>query len=338
MANEIASAKNYTTILDAVYQREAVSNVLNSPARLMRAGRNAKEIMIPRISVTGLGDYTRNVGYKTGSIDFSYETKAFGYDRGIKLLADVMNVEEAGVMDCFVQAGAELQRTQVAPEADAYAFAQIAGYEGVGVESDDLADAEAGDVLAEPRAVTNEMDEAQVSTGGRILFITPTLKGALDDYSLANPARSNRVLERFSRIVEVPQVRFWTHIDLLTGDGDHFGYARATGEFVKTKDAELVPGKTYYVSSAGFYEPASSPTKSGLAGYYELVGAGYPINFMVVERSAVIKFDKHVASRVFSPDELENLDSYMMKYRKYGIVELFDNKLAGVRVSANPNG
>ncbi len=124
MENKIASAKNYTTILDAVYQREAVSNVLNSPARLMRAGKNAKEIMIPKISVTGLGDYTRNVGYKTGSIDFSYETKAFGYDRGIKLLADVMDVEEAGVMDCFVQAGAELQRTQVAPEADAYTEAR----------------------------------------------------------------------------------------------------------------------------------------------------------------------------------------------------------------------
>lgn len=46
----------------------------------------------------------------------------------------------------------------------------------------------------------------------------------------------------------------------------------------------------------------------------------------------MIKFDKHVASRVFSPDELENLDSYMRKYRKYGIVELLDNKLDGVRV------
>lgn len=43
-----------------------------------------------------------------------------------------------------------------------------------------------------------------------------------------------------------------------------------------------------------------------------------------------------MASRVFSPDELENLDSYMMKYRKYGIVELMDNKLAGVAVSAAP--
>lgn len=56
----------------------------------------------------------------------------------------------------------------------------------------------------------------------------------------------------------------------------------------------------------------------------------------MVEKSAVIKFDKHVVSRVFSPDELESLDSYMVKYRKYGIVELLDNKLNGVHVSAAP--
>lgn len=56
---------------------------------------------------------------------------------------------------------------------------------------------------------------------------------------------------------------------------------------------------------------------------------------MVVEESAVIKYDKHVASKVFSPDELESLDSYIVKYRKYGIVELLDNMLSGVRVSAN---
>jgi hypothetical protein len=247
--------------------------------------------MIPKISVTGLGDYTRNVGYKTGSIDFSYETKTFGYDRGIKLLADVMDVEEAGVMDCFVQAGSELERTQVAPEADAYTFAEIAGHAGVDVQTADLSTASATDILEDLRETTNAMDEAQVPTNGRILFITPTLKGTLDDYSLANPARSNRVLERFSSIVEVPQVRFYTAIDLLSGDSEQFGYAKAE--------------------------------------------TGSPINYLVVERSAVIKFDKHVASRVFSPDELENLDSYMMKYRKYGIVELFDNKLAGVRVSAN---
>ena len=38
---------------------------------------------------------------------------------------------------------------------------------------------------------------------------------------------------------------------------------------------------------------------------------------------------------MFSPDELEALDSYMMKHRKYGIVELFDNKPDGVYASAS---
>lgn len=101
-------------------------------------------------------------------------------------------------------------------------------------------------------------------------------------------------MERFSRIVEVPQVRFHTAITLNSGESDQFGYAKAS--------------------------------------------TGHPINFIVVEKSAVIKHDKHVASKLFSPDELESLDSYMMKYRKYGIVELLDNKLSGVRVSANLAG
>lgn len=290
MANNIAFAKSYTGIIDEVYKRASVSGCLTSSARMVRAGRGAKEIMIPKIEVTGLGNYTRNVGYKTGSITYEYETKTFNYDRGIKLLADVMDVEEAGVGDCFVQAGAELMRTQVAPEADAFCFSQIANHSGVSPVEEDLSAAEAADILAALREVTNEMDEGEVTTGSRILFITPTLKGVLDDFSLANPARSNRVLTRFSSIVEVPQTRFYTKIDLKAGDSDQFGYAKNA--------------------------------------------SGKAINFMVVEKSAVIKYDKHVASRVFSPDELESLDSYMMKYRKYGIVELLDNKLAGVHVSA----
>ena len=289
MANNIAAIKNYTDVLDKVYQKASVSGCLTSGGRMVRAGRNAKEIMVPKISVSGLGDYTRNVGYKTGSITFDYETKTFNYDRGIKLLADVMDVEEAGVLDCFVAAGSELMRTQVAPEADAFTFAEIAGHAGVDTESKSYADAEAADILKDLRAVTNDMDELEVSEGGRILFITPTLKGVLDDFSLVNPNLSKHVLTRFSQIVEVPQRRFYSKIDLLSGDAEQFGYAKAA--------------------------------------------EGKAINWMVVEKSAVIKFDKHVASRVFSPDELENLDSYMRKYRKYGIVELLDNKLDGVFVS-----
>ena len=131
----------------------------------------------------------------------------------------------------------------MAPEADAFTFSEIAGHEVVAPVEEDFSDAGAEDVLASLRAATNEMDDAEVTTGSRILFITPTLKGVLDDFSLANPARSNRVLERFSRIVEVPQTRFFSAITLNSGDEDQFGYTHAEGSYVKTEDASVTPGK-----------------------------------------------------------------------------------------------
>lgn len=131
MANSIEFAKSYTGILDEVYQRAAVSRYLNSGGRMVRAGRNEKEILILKISVTGLGDYTRNVGYKTGSITYEYETHSFGCDRAIRLFADVMDVEEGGV----------------------YSFGQIALTEGVAVKAEDLTEASAVDVLVALRAV-----------------------------------------------------------------------------------------------------------------------------------------------------------------------------------------
>ena len=335
MPNSIEFAKKYTGILDEVYQRAAVSNCLNSGGNMVRAGRNAKEILIPKIEVTGLGDYTRNVGYKTGSITWTYETHTFSYDRAIRLFADVMDVEEAGIIDCFVQAGAELQRTQVAPEGDAYTFSEIASTEGVTTKTEDLSSATAEQLLASLRTVTSAMDEKQVSTGSRYLFITPTLNGVIQDFSYANPNRSNRVLERFTRVVEVPQVRFYSAIDLLSGDDDQFGYQKAAGTYVATTDTEVDSSKTYYTKSGDEYTAVASPTKSGLANYYELEGAGKDLNFMVVEKSAIIKYAKHVASRVFSPDELESLDSYMLKYRRYAICSVLENKLDGVYVSAS---
>ena len=62
-------------------------------------------------------------------------------------------------------------------------------------------------------------------------------------------------------------------------------------------------------------------------------GAGAALNFLVVEKSAVLKFDKHTVSRIFDPDELENLDSYMVKYRKYGLVTVLDQRVSGVYAS-----
>ena len=42
MSNSISYTKNYTSILDAVYQSASMSGCLTSGRRMARAGRNAK--------------------------------------------------------------------------------------------------------------------------------------------------------------------------------------------------------------------------------------------------------------------------------------------------------
>ena len=74
MANSIAKFKKYVDLLDEVYQNESKTAVLESDATLARAGANANEIIIPKLSMDGLGDYDRNSGYVDGSATMTNET------------------------------------------------------------------------------------------------------------------------------------------------------------------------------------------------------------------------------------------------------------------------
>ena len=122
--NAIALAKNYISILDEVYKKASVTADLTSNPTMMRAGANANEIIYPQIEVGGLGDYDRNSGYTSAAVKLQWMTAKFNYDRGARLEVDAMDNNESMNL-AFTQAGAELQRTRVAPEADASAFASV---------------------------------------------------------------------------------------------------------------------------------------------------------------------------------------------------------------------
>lgn len=126
MPNTITLAKNYADLLDEVYKATSVTSDLTGDPSMVRAGVNANEICYPQISVTGLGDYSRNSGYTDGTVDVKWKTTAFNYDRGTKLSVDTMDDQETFNI-AFGQAGGELIRTKVAPEADAFCFATLAG-------------------------------------------------------------------------------------------------------------------------------------------------------------------------------------------------------------------
>lgn len=65
----------------------------------------------------------------------------------------------------------------------------------------------------------------------------------------------------------------------------------------------------------------------GTNGY---TNAGAKLNFLIVEKSAVMQFQKHKASNVISPEANQNADAYILKYRNYGLADIYDNKVDGI--------
>ena len=287
MANAIALAKNYTSILDEVYCNASVTADLTSDNTMVRSGANANEIIYPQISVSGLGDYSRNSGYTNGSVNLEWKTAKFNYDRGTKISVDVMDNEESRDI-AFTMAGAELMRTKVAPEADAFVFATLAGTAGIS-KATPATYADATEFLSALIEAKNKMDEDEVPEEGRILYATPTL---MNGVMALDTTKSREILNSFTVKKKVPQSRFYTAIDLLDGKS---------------------PGEE--------------------AGHYKKATTGKDINFMIVHKPAVIKFDKHTVSDIIPASANANADADISKYRKYGIVDVYQNKVAGIYLS-----
>ena len=284
MANTIALAKKYVAMLDEVYKLAALTADLESDASLAREGANTNEIVIPKMTLQGLADYSRSGGYVAGDMTLAWETVAFNFDRGRKFSIDSMDNEETiGV--AFGRLAGEFLRTKVVPELDAFRFAKYAGLAGVSPAGATLADGAA--VIAALRAATSSMDENEVPMEGRILYITPTLKGLVEDLATTS---SREVLNRFSKVVPVPQTRFYTVIDQLDG---------TTGG-----------------EEAG--------------GYIKDAVSGKDINFMAIHPSAVLQFTKQAVPKIINPELNQTADAWVFAYRSYGLADAFDNKINGI--------
>lgn len=286
MANSIALVKKYVDKLDDVYKLASLTDVLESDASTVRQGTNTNEIVIPKIDMDGLADYSRSGGYVDGDDKLTWETVKFDYDRGRAFSVDAMdNKETIGIS--FGMLSSRFVRNKVVPEMDAYRFAKYAGKSGITVKSEALTTGDG--VCSAITTANNVLDEAEVDSENRILFITPTLHNAviaLDTY------KSKAMLESFSTVVKVPQTRFYTAIDLLDG----------------TTEGEEIGG-------------------------YKKATAGKNINFMIIEKSAVLQFTKHVVNKVIAPEDNQSADAWKFFYRAYGLTDVYENRVKGIYCS-----
>lgn len=186
----------------------------------------------------------------------------------------------------FGMAGAELMREKVAPEADAFTFAQIASLENISKTTGSIDTA--AQLLDALLTAWNKMDEDEVPQENRMLYITPTL---INSVMALDTTKSREILNQFTVKKKVPQARFYTAIDMMDG--------KSTGEEI---------------------------------GHYKKAADGADINFMIIHKPALIKFDKHVASNIIPASSNADADADIIKYRKYGIVDGYANKRAGIYI------
>ena len=289
MANTINKAKMYVTLLDELYRDALKTDVLSAPSELIKAGNSVGEVLIPKITLDALGDYSRTDGYPSGDITFEWETHTFSYDRAIEFTLGRQNNLEA--LDVpFTAASSQFVKQGAAPEIDAVRFAEMYGSAGTTVQ----ADLTVTDTVEAIDTAVAEMRNKEVSKEGMYLFLTTTVLKNIKNSELFDRdinTVGDRSIPAYDGIpiIVIPQGRFYSAITLNDGSTT-FGYEKCT-----IVDEE-----------------------------------GYNLNFMIVHSQAALPVVKQQNMKIFTPEQNQTKDGWLMQYRLYHDIFTPDNKVNGI--------
>ena len=292
--NTFTYAQDFLPILDEVYKISSRTSILDTANERVRF-IGADTVNLYTTNMDGLGDYSRNAGFVTGSVTGAWEPYKLSQDRGRSFMVDVMDNDETMGM-AFGTLTGEFIRTKVTPEIDAYRFAKYAGTSGISQATP--ADIVIGttDMPALIQEAETVMGDDEVPEEGRILFISETGYAALKDKITRMVLNGERGVETAvdyydgMRVIKVPKGRFNTGITLNDGT--------SSGE-----------------TNGGYTVPAST---------------SYPINFMIIHPWAVMQVVKHVVPRIFSPEVNQSADAWKFDYRIFHDCFVENNKVAGI--------
>lgn len=294
MANSIDLVTKMLPLIDEIYKLEAKSSILEVPSELVQETQEANTFKIAKMSMIGLGNYSKTNGYPAGDVTLEWETHTFANDRGRRFSVDRMDDIESFGLVAGRMVGQYI-REYVIPEVDAYRFAKIATKAGNKATAATLT-ADTAKGALDTAIVT--LQEKEVDDSRLIIFMTPTVAQYLSDNitrtTLNGEGAINNVIESYNgiQIVRVPQTRFYTGITLDAG---------AT-------------------SSAG--------------GFTKTASTGADINFIVMDRSASFNVTKSNVAKLFTPDENQSKDAWQFDYRMYHDSFVFDNKATGIYLHA----
>ena len=297
--NTMQYASVFMTELDKQLVEKSTTGWMEDNAKQVQYNGGA-EVKIPKMTMSGLGDYDRNSGFAQGAVAVTYETRALTQDRGRTFQLDAMDVDETNFAATAGAVMREFQNTKVIPEIDAYRYSKIYELaEAAGKTStytpavDSIFETLMNDITA-VRDAAGECTEIVVAMSAKVAGMLDLAKGGtnvLQSGFFAQGKAEIKVKEIDGcPIIRVPSARFKTGYTFMDGvENAEGGFAAAEG----AKD----------------------------------------INWIVMVKQAPVAISKTDVTRIFDPMTNQNANAWKIDYRKYHDLWIMDNGMEGIMVS-----
>ena len=295
--NTLEYAKIFQTALDKQIRENATTGWMEANAGQVQYN-GGDEIKIPKMSLTGLGNYDRDNGFPQGAVTLSYETMKMTMDRGRTFQLDAMDVNETNFVASAGTVMGEFQRLYVVPEIDAYRYSTI---------------------------YTKANEAGNVRTG-----YTPAVKDILTALTEDIAKVEDKVGENVQLVISM-SIPARNILNQATGIERHIDVAdfKAGDINMKVQRFNGIPifGASSSVMKTAFDYDAGASTTAG--GFTPASGA-LGINWLIMLQTAPIAVSKTEKIRIFAPDTNQHADAWKLDYRKYHDIWIPDNKLDAI--------
>ncbi|MEA4972928.1 MAG: hypothetical protein VB119_07065 [Candidatus Metalachnospira sp.] len=302
MPNVLEFAKIFETKLDLLAIQTLKTGFMDANAGQVKyTGGN--EVKVPKMSVQGLGEYSRTDGYKGGSVNLTYQTLTMTQDRGRQFTLDAMDVDEANFIATASSVMGMFQKEKLVPEIDAYRISKLATA-AMGVADDAQSEygytVDKSTVISKIKAGIKKIRAAGYD-GELDILCTYDVQMAIEEASLGKLTAMSFAQGGIN--TQVPQIDGCPLI--------------------------AVPSNRMYTAIT-LYDGETSGQEEG--GYIKGTTAK-DINFMVIARATPIAVTKQDKMRIFTPDTYQKMNAWAMDYRRYHDLWVMDNKKNSVFVN-----
>ena len=299
--NTMQYASVFMTELDKQLVEKSTTGWMEDNAKQVQYNGGA-EVKIPKMTMSGLGDYDRNSGFAQGAVAVTYETRTLTQDRGRTFQLDAMDVDETNFAATAGNVMREFQSTKVIPEIDAYRYSKI--YE-----------------LAEAAGKANTYTPAANSIFETLMNDTTAVRdmaGECEEIVIAMSAKVAGMLDLAKGGTNVLQ-------------SGYFEQGKAEIKVKEIDGCPIIRVPSVRFKTAYTFMDGAENTEGGFAAAED----AKDINWIVMVKNAPVAISKTDVTRIFDPMTNQNANAWKIDYRKYHDLWIMDNGMDGVMVSVS---